>query len=117
MVIRNCPHGAAMFRVLAKRDQRGHQDSGNYRRGNVQLVDKEAIEIIAAKRSREILNRTRTALGQAKRNGFDVRSPHQVAHTLKEVGKTDGGHEQDDGFLTDQMPEQEFLNTPGKSDH
>ena len=45
---------------------------------------------------------------------LDVSPPHHIAETLHEIGQPDGGHEQNDRLLIDQMLQNEFFHQIGK---
>ena len=48
---------------------------------------------------------------------LDVRTPHEVAESFHEVRQSDGGHEQNDRFLVDQVFEDQLFDQECQQDH
>jgi len=120
VVIGHSAHGAALFGVLAESHKRDHEDDSDDRRRNIQIVDEEtsAEHIIGCFVNREVHTLRQTGrFGQAKIQCLDFRVPHQVGKPFKEIGQTDGCHEQDDRLLPHQVAENETLDRPGQQDH
>ena len=117
MVIGHSTHRAALLGILRKRDQAHHKDRRHDSRDHIQLIYKEAVEIIATKTRRHILDPARSTLRQAYFQGLDIGPPHQITHTFKEIREANGRHEQNDRLLADQMSENELLHGPSKGNH
>ena len=117
MIICHRPHGAALLCILREGHQQDHQNNRHNRRNNIQLIYEKPIEVRATQKGRGLFNPKAATLWNTNIKFLNVRAPHHVAKAFHEIGQTDGGHEQDNRLLPNQMAENEMLHHPGQSDH
>jgi hypothetical protein len=104
MVVGNCSKASANAGFREKKREAGDQDTGDRRRVQVKLTDKDAGDL-------------QGKIGNADFHGVDIGIPHPLGDTFEHEAQPDGGHEENDGWLIDQRAQHRAFDGHGKHDH
>ena len=95
---------------LEERREDEHKERGDSGGDKCLPIDKDA----AGKNALEDKDRR---FRKAEADLVDVTAPDGLAEAVEEVGNAERGHEQDDGVLVDQRPQDQPFDRVGEQDH